>query len=158
LNVAYPWSEKDSETAIQAAAHMGNVPIAELLLDRGAPLAIPTAAMLGRRADVTHLLDEDPARIAEAGAHGITLLAHAALSGDADLVRLLYERGARPGASHALENAVARGHLDLARWLLENAGPDLGWKNFQGKSLLALAEERSHAQIAGLLRQHGATE
>jgi small subunit ribosomal protein S3 len=59
LNVAYKWKENDLETAIQGAAHVGNVAIAEFLLTRGAPLEICTAAMLGRKKDVEHLLHED---------------------------------------------------------------------------------------------------
>jgi hypothetical protein len=53
LNVAYPWSETDHETAIMAAAHMGNRPIAEHLIGLGAPVEIYTAAMLG---DTPHVL------------------------------------------------------------------------------------------------------
>ncbi|MBL8058186.1 MAG: ankyrin repeat domain-containing protein [Anaerolineales bacterium] len=155
LNRAYAWSETDHETAIQAAAHVGHVPIAEFLLAQGAPLAIPTAAMLGRRADVERLLAEDPARSAEAGAHGIPLLAHAAFSGDAGLVALLYERGARAGASMALAHAAQAGHLAVARWLVEHAAPDREWKNWQAKTALTLAEEAGHTALAELLRQPG---
>lgn len=152
LNCAYAWSATDHETAIQAAAHVGSRPVAEFLLAHGAPLAIPTAAMLGRRVDVERLLAEDPARSGEAGAHGIPLLAHAAFSGDADLVRDLYARGARAGVSMALAHAAQGGHLALVRWLVANAGPDLTWKNWQEKTALRLAEEAGHAEIAAVLR------
>jgi len=156
LNVAQAWSETDHETAIQAAAHVGARELAEFLLAQGAPLALPTAAMLGRTAEVERLLAEQPERIHEAGAHGIPLLAHAALSGDTALCALLYERGARTGAAFALGTAVASGNLGLARWLLDNAQPDLSWKNWQGKTALTLAEEGGHAEIAALLRERGA--
>lgn len=156
LNRAHAWTPTDHETAIQAAAHVGHAPIAEFLLAQGAPLALPTAAMLGRRADVERLLAEDPARSGEAGAHGIPLLAHAAFSGDADLVRWLYERGARAGASMALAHAAQSGHLAVARWLVENAGPDLAWKNWQEKTALELAEAAGHTEVAALLRGAGA--
>ena len=43
------------ETPIQAAAHVGNRPIAEYLLEQGAPLDICTAAMLGLEAEVAGL-------------------------------------------------------------------------------------------------------
>jgi ankyrin repeat protein len=156
LNVAQAWSETDHETAIQAAAHVGARETAEFLLGQGAPLAIPTAAMLGRTSDVERLLAEEPERIREAGAHGIPLLAHAALSGDATLVARLYERGARTGVSFALGNAAAGGHLALARWLLDNAQPDLTWKNWQGRTALTLAEEAGHTALAALLAERGA--
>ena len=50
LNVANEWSPGDTETAIQGAAHVGSRAVAEYLLAQGAPLELPTAAMLGRRA------------------------------------------------------------------------------------------------------------
>jgi ankyrin repeat protein len=158
LNVAYAWSDSDHETAIQAAAHVGSVPVAEFLLAQGAPLALPTAAMLGRRAEVDGLLAEDPARIDEAGAHGIPLLAHAAFSGDAGLVADLYARGARAGVSMALSHATASGHLKIVEWLVASAGPDLGWKNWQDKTPLAVAIAAGHGEVADLLRSRGAPE
>src|SRR4030042_2886622 len=63
LNARHYWSESDSETAIQAAAQTGSVPVVEYLLERGAPLEITTAAMLGRNADVERMLNEDPTPI-----------------------------------------------------------------------------------------------
>ena len=78
LNAAFPWSETDRETALQAAVQVGSAAIAEFLLTQGAPLDICTAAMLGRKADVTHFLDENPESIHAVGAHGIPLLTLAA--------------------------------------------------------------------------------
>ena len=49
LQAAYPWQENDTETALQGAAQVGNVAVAEFLLSQGAPLDICTAAMLGER-------------------------------------------------------------------------------------------------------------
>ncbi len=156
LGIAYEWAPDDHESAIQAAAHVGNRPIALYLLEQGAPLEICTAAMLGRRGDVEQMLMGDPSLIAAKGAHGIPLLTHAALNGDATLVQMLYERGAKAGTSAALGNAVSKGHTEVVRWLLQYASPNLEWKNFQGKPLLALAEEGGHQEIVKLLREHGA--
>ncbi|MGP8125669.1 MAG: ankyrin repeat domain-containing protein [Nitrososphaerales archaeon] len=158
LNVAYYWNETDSETAIQAAAQVGNRTVAEYLLSRGAPLAICTAAMLDKKEDVERILEQDPPSIDATGAHRIPLLTHAALSGNVELVQLLWRRGARQGASAALRNAVSRGHLEITRWLLENASPNLGEKNFQGKTALALAIQRNDVETARMLREHGAIE
>lgn len=156
LNAAHAWSEADHETAIQAAAHVGHVAIAEFLLARGAPLAVPTAAMLGRRAAVERLLAEDPARITEAGAHGIPLQAHAAFSGDAALVHWLYEQGARAGVSMALGHAAQFGHFAVVQWLLANTQPDFTWKNWQDKTALTLAREGGYATIVAALQAAGA--
>ena len=156
LNVANEWSPGDTETAIQGAAHVGSRAVAEYLLAQGAPLELPTAAMLGRRAEVERALAADAAAIHARGAHGISLLSHAAFSGDAALVATLYQAGAREGDTMALANAVAVGAKAVAAWLLENADPDLAWTNWQGRTALDVALERGDEATAALLRSYGA--
>lgn len=156
LDVAYAWSETDRETAVMAAAHMGDRPIAEFLLEQGAPLAICTAAMLGEQGAVQDWLARDPILIHAHGAHMIPLLAHAALSGKVDLMELLVTSGAREGDSFALSNAVSFGYEPLARWLLENTQADPAFRDFQGRTALAVAVTREDEDMAKLLRQHGA--
>ena len=158
LNAAYEWRENDRETALQAAAHVGNRAIAEYLLAQGAPLHICTAAMLGRQAEVERLVADDPSQIDAKGAHGISLLTHAALSGNVALAQWLVAHGARSGMSAALHNAVSQGHADLTFWLLQHGDPDVEWKNFEGKTALTVATERGLEPIAQLLRAHGASE
>jgi uncharacterized protein len=154
LNEAYAWNEKDHETAIQGAAQVGSVPVAEYLLSKGAPLEICTAAMLGRQKDVEEILERDPNAINATGAHGIPLLAHAALSGNVELVSLLVRRGATSGMSMALSNAVSRRKFDVAQYLLENGKPDLNWKNYEGKNVLGIAVERKDPAMEELIRKH----
>jgi ankyrin repeat protein len=158
LNVAYEWGPDDMESAIQAAAHMGNAPIMEYLLERGAPLEICTAAALGQRETVEEMLDEEPDLIEAHGAHGIPLLSHAALSGDVALVKELHERGAIEGASAALGNAVVRDDVALAKWLLEHSSADIEWRNYEGKTMLTIANEHDNRKLAELLCEYGATE
>ncbi|TMI32214.1 ankyrin repeat domain-containing protein [Candidatus Bathyarchaeota archaeon] len=158
LNAAYAWTENDHETAIQAAAQVGSVPVAEYLLEKGAPLEICTAAMLGRKEEVERRIRENPGNINSTGAHDITLLTHAALSGDIELVQYLFQNGAKTGSSSALQTAVTRGYYDLIVWLIENASPDLNAKNFQGKTPLSIAIERKQEKIAQLLKNHDAGE
>ena len=155
LNVSYQWGEDDWETAIQGAAHVGSVQVAEFLLAQGAPLDICTAAMLGRQPDVERMLAENPALINAHGAHGIPLMAHAALSGNVHLAQVLLEHGAYNEFSFALSNAVSKGYLGMARWLLENGNPDLSWKNHEGKDVLTIAIERGDDAIIALLRDFG---
>lgn len=138
----------------RATAHMGSRTVAEFLLAEGAPIEICTAAMLGRRSEVDRFLADDPGQIQACGAHGITLLSHAALSGDVSLVSSLFERGAQSGQSYALGNAVGQGRLDVVRWLLENTAPDLSWQNFQGHTVRQIAEERGHTEISRLLQDY----
>jgi uncharacterized protein len=156
LDAPYKWGENDYETAIQAAAHVGSIPVAEFLLEQGAPLEICTAAMLARTDEVARLLDEDPGLINARGAHAIPLMAHAALSGNTALARMLVERGAREGISMALSNAVSKGHVEMTRWLLDNSTPDLSWTNYEGKTPLMIASEAGNEAIITLLLEHGA--
>ncbi|WP_374688484.1 ankyrin repeat domain-containing protein [Promineifilum sp.] len=156
LNTANEWQPGDAETAVQAAAHVGNRDIAEYLLAQGAPLELCTAAMLGQRDEIERALAADPDAIHARGAHGIPLLSHAAFSGDAALVASLYERGATDGQTMALSNAVSAGRKAVAAWLLENADPDLAATNYQGKTALDIAVESGYDEIAALLRAYGA--
>jgi len=156
LNLPHQWAEGDSETAIQAAAQVGSTPLVEYLLNRGAPLEICTAAMLGRKQVVERMLDENPNLIEARGAHGIPLMPHAAHSGNLELAQLLFERGATAGMSHALGNAVAHGDVRMARWILEAGQPDLQWKNYEGKSLMIIAADAG-SEMVDLLREFGAS-
>ena len=158
LNASYRWNENDTETAVQAAAQVSSANVAQFLLKQGAPLEICTAAMLGMQDEVDHRLTEDPRNTNATGAHGIPLLPHAVWSEDPRLVQLVFERGAKSGATLALQNAVSRGNHAIVEWLLDNAGPDAKAKNFQGKSPLAVASERNNDRIVALLKQHGAID
>jgi uncharacterized protein len=150
LNAAFEWRPGDFETALQGASHVSNVEIAEYLLTQGAPMSATTAAMLGRRSELEAMLDGYPELIFEHGAHGITLLTHAALSGKADLVSSLYARGATTGASMALNLAVDCGYVEVARFLLETATPDQNWKNMKGKTALEIARDSGDAEMIAL--------
>lgn len=154
LNVRHYWSDTDSETAIQAAAQTGSIPVVEYLLSRGAPLEITTAAFLGRKADVERMLSEDPSLINATGAHGIPLMPHVAMSGNVELAGMLFERGATSSTSHALGNAVMHGDARMARWLIENTKPDLSWKSYEGKSLLTIARETGKKEMLELLAEY----
>src|SRR2546427_8417730 len=120
------------------------------------PLENCTAAMLGMRDVVEHWLNEDPQNANATGAHGIPLLPRAVWSENPRLVQLVFERGAKSGATLALHNAVMRGNCEIIEWLLDNAGPDIRAKNFQGRTPLEVATERNNERVVELLRRHGA--
>jgi ankyrin repeat protein len=155
VNVRHYWSNDDSESAIQAAAQVGSAPVVEFLLEKGAPLEICTAAMLGRKETVERMLDEDPSLIDARGAHGIPLMAHAAMGNNLELAQMLFARGATAGMSHALGNAVMHGDARMARWILETGQADPQWKDYEGKSLIAIARETGKRGMVELLREHG---
>jgi ankyrin repeat protein len=155
LNARHQWAENDGETAIQAAAQSGSMPVVEYLLAKGAPLEICTAAMLGRKDVVERMLDADPDLIHARGAHGIPLMPHAAMSNNLELARMLFKRGATDGLSLALGNAVMHGDARMARWIMERGHPDLTWKNYEGKSLWTIAGETGRKDMLALLSEHG---
>jgi uncharacterized protein len=158
LAVQHQWGENDYEDGLGAASHVGNRPIAEFFLERGVPLTICAAAMLGRKADVQTFLKADATQANARGAHGIPIMFHAAMSGDTALADLLKATGCTEGYSFAVHGAIAHGHVDMTRWLLDNGASDLQIANHEGKSPLKKALEGQHAAIADLLRAHGAVE
>src|SRR3954453_17117025 len=90
LNVEYDWGPQGgTENGIGAAAHVGNRPIAEFFLAQGVPSNICVAAMLGQVDQVKAFLESDPALANARGAHGITVMFHAAMSGSIPVVELL---------------------------------------------------------------------
>ncbi|MEZ4668537.1 MAG: ankyrin repeat domain-containing protein [Anaerolineae bacterium] len=158
LTVKHQWGENDFEDGLGAASHVGNRPIAEFLLERGAPLTICTAAMLGRKTDVETFIKADGAQANAHGAHGIPLMFHAAMSGSTELTSMLKNAGCTEGYSFAVHAAIAHGHLDMLRWLLDNGATDLQIANYEGKSPLKKALEGNQTAIADLLRERGAEE
>jgi hypothetical protein len=91
----WDWGFGDWETAIDAASHVGNRPIAEFLIANGARPTIYTAAMFGQLAVVKGLVESIPGVQRNRGPHGITLLAHAKVGGAtaAEVVRYLEALG-----------------------------------------------------------------
>lgn len=146
-----------NETALEAASHMGNRPIAEYLLAQGAPLTICAAAMLGRYDAVAQLLDAEPTQVNAEGAHGIPLFFHAALSGETAITELLLARGGGAGLATALHAAIKFGHVAMTQWLLAH-GAETNVKDFQGQTPLTLAVTQGYAEVAALLRAHGVRE
>jgi ankyrin repeat protein len=146
------------ETPLAAAAHVGNKAIAEYLLNQGASMELPAAAMLGRDDDVRGAVDGDPSLANAAGAHGISILFHAAVGGNFDLARYLVDRGATvtpESGGHVLHAAVRAGDADMVRWLID-LGADINTKDFESKTPLQRAREAGHAEIAALLGEGGA--
>ncbi len=159
LNVAYDWGEQGGlETAVQAAAHVGNRVNAEFLLGKGAPLEICTAAMLNRHEDVIGRIRAHPPAAKATGAHGIPLLAHAAFSRNPSLVQFVFKSGGTTGASLALQNAVETGNSEIVQWLLDNAGAGINAKNFEGKTPLRMARDRKDQLLVKLLTERGASD
>jgi ankyrin repeat protein len=146
--------ERFDENALEASGHMGRADIATYLLDRGAPLTIFAAAMLGSTEDVAAFLQDNPDLATANGVHGISILYHAALSGKVEIAKMLVEHGGGADAGNAIHAAVAQGHPDMLDWLL-TYGADPNAPNYEGKTPLDVALERGHAQIADTLGANG---
>lgn len=82
INATWDWGGGDFETALGAAAHMGNKEIANFLLENGARLDLFAAAMLGKLEIVKAALNAYPNAIDIPGPHGISLIAHAEAGGE----------------------------------------------------------------------------
>jgi hypothetical protein len=85
VNAFVDWGGGDWESALGAAAHMGNREMATFLLERGARIDIFAATMLGQLEAVKAFLTLQPKLIDAKGPHGFSLHFHAQLAGpDAD--------------------------------------------------------------------------
>ena len=87
---SWDWGYGDWETAIDAASHVGNRPIAELLIAHGARPTIFTVAMMGQLSILKGWIEAAPGIQRTRGPHGITLLAHARAGGAAAAEVLKY--------------------------------------------------------------------
>ena len=83
VSAAQDWGFGDWETPLGAASHMGNHPIAEFLIDHGAPTTLFSAAMFGHLDVVKSLVAAQPGIQRIHGPHSISLLGHARMGGDA---------------------------------------------------------------------------
>ena len=92
------WGFGDWETCIDAAAHVGNKPIADFLLTHGARPTIFSAAMMGQLDAVKAFTAARPGIQKTLGPHGITLMAHAKAGG--------------PDAAAVVQYLVALGDAD----------------------------------------------
>ena len=79
---SWDWGFGDWEDALGAASHMGNRPIADYLISKGARPSLFSAAMLGQLEVVKAFLAAQPGAQRIRGPHSISLLAHAKAGGE----------------------------------------------------------------------------
>jgi len=144
------------ESALPAALAHGEFEAVQALIGKGAPVDLPAAAALGLDEDSRRLL---PAARAEERHRALAL---AAQFGHAEVVRLLLDSGEDPnrynppgnhGHSTPLHQAVAGGHLDVVRLLVEHGGASLDLKDtlWEGTPL-GWAIHEGQTEIAEYLR------
>jgi hypothetical protein len=157
LDAAWDLGGGDWETAIGAASHVGNRPIARYLLEQGARPDVFCAAMLGETDYVTSLMRFSPASAHARGPHGYMLLYHIGYSGQVAMAEAVGRHVKEPGHfNQALLSSVLSGHPDLVAWLLRHGVSDVNMRGPGGKTPLDLAVERKHGEIERLLRAAGA--
>lgn len=144
------------ESALGAAAHVGQRDIAQFLLSVGAPMDICTASMLGMTWRVGQFLRADPALSNATGAHGLPALFHAALGGHVAVADLLVAAGANVAAAGnaALFGAIRGDQPAMLSWLLCH-GADAGMAGPDGKTPLAVAQELGRSRLVELLAWSG---
>ncbi|MDY7091467.1 MAG: ankyrin repeat domain-containing protein [Acidobacteriota bacterium] len=149
------------ELAVEAGAHMGRPDMVDLLLDHGAPLSLPTALMSGRLGAARELLQPDPARIRERGAHDFPLIWYPSMAdGDVEAAELLLNAGIDLASEGklgwtALHWAADAGHEELAAFWIE-AGVEINARSWdEGLTALDLAVASESTSLAQLLRARG---
>jgi hypothetical protein len=159
MNTRASWDE----SAIEAAAHMGLVPMAEWLAERGAAISTCTAVLLGLADPVKQALAADKLSIYERGAHDIAILAFAAYGKEQTAIaELLLKAGANVHARclgvTPLHLVASKGYADFGALLIEHgADVNLAVKQRDGMvTPLAVAIRAKQPRMEALLKQHGA--
>ncbi len=152
------------EIPVEAAAHLGNEPIANFLLDAGSPLSICTATMLGLTEQVKSMISLDPSVINERGAHDFPLLFYTTYGKEKpELAELILNNkidvNINVRGRSALMESVLRDHLIIAELLLtKGANPNLKCTDFQPGTPLDFAIKRKNTDMIALLKKYGAME
>jgi ankyrin repeat protein len=143
------------ETPIEAATQMGNLPIIDFLLERGAPVDFFTACVLGRDDQVKAELAERPGLATSRGVHELPSLYFAAIGGHPQLAELLLAGGAgvndRCEAAAPIHGAVMGRSPEMVRWLLER-GADPEATDYEGRSALMLARKMDEEDLAQIFQ------
>jgi uncharacterized protein len=152
------------ELAIEAAAHMGLVPLAEYLADAGSPVSTCTAALLGLTDTVRGMIRADRGRLRERGAHDFPLLGYTAYGHErVEIAGVLLEAGLDANVTGfggaTLHIAASKGYLDLAQMLLEH-GADVNaavtsCNKGLGPTPLAVALKQKQSKMADFLASRG---
>jgi hypothetical protein len=109
---SWDWGFGDWEDALGAASHMGNRPIAEYLISKGARPSLFSAAMLGHLEVVKAFVAAQPGVQRIRGPHSISLLAHAKAGGAAarpvlEFLQSLGDADAEPSVALSASDAEA---------------------------------------------------
>jgi hypothetical protein len=168
---AWDWGFGDWETALGAASHMGNRPIAEYLIGKGARPSLFSSAMLGQIEVVKAFVAAQPGVQRIRGPHSISLLAHAKAGGEAarpvyDFLVSLGDAGAEPQVPlsqddfDAIVGAYSFGTGESEQILMTAEKGNLTWtrKGTMGRPLFHLGGREFYPWGAAAVRIRFKTE
>jgi ankyrin repeat protein len=151
-----------SVSAVLLAIYYGNPVIADLLIDRGAPLDFFEASAAGRLERVIAMLDSDPSLVNAYASDGFQPLGLASFFGHKPVVDALIQRGAQVSSAsrssqnvQPLHSAVAGGHYEIAKTLLVH-GADVNACQSGGFTPLHGAAQNGQLEMIRLLIEYGA--
>ena len=154
--------EPGGSSAVLTAIYYQEPEIADLLIDRGAPLDMFEASAAGRVSVVAELHDRDPALVEAWAPDGFQPLGLACFFGHAAMVELLLERGAPVSspsrnslAVQPINSAAAGQHVDIVQMLLAR-GANPSARQGEGFTPLHAAAENGQVEMIQLLLAHGA--
>jgi len=149
-------------SAVLMSVYTGRREIRDLLLSRGAALQIHEAVAVGNVDRVKQFVEKDSSIARSFSPDGFPVVALAAVFGYLEIARYLATQGADINAPatngsgyNALTGAVANGHTEIVKWLLES-GADPNYRYGPGYSPLLTAAANGHLEIVKLVLAHGA--
>jgi uncharacterized protein len=151
-----------SQSPVLFSIYNGQKEIRDLLLSRGAQLELHEAAAAGDLLRVKEIVQKDASLAKAYSSDGFPVLALAAVFGNFDVTKYLHEKGgdinavATNGTGYnALTGAVASGHSEIVKWLLDH-GAEPNYRYAAGYTPLLTAAANGHLEILKALLDHGA--
>jgi ankyrin repeat protein len=155
--------DADGMTPVRHALYLNQRQAVDALLAADPPLDVLDLAAAGQAQQLRQRLAEEPGRANERAQDGFTALHLACFFGGTDAVQALLEAGADPNPPQdnpmgvaPLHSAAAARNTEAVRLLLE-AGADANASQHGGYTALNAADQHEDAEMAELLRRHGAT-
>ncbi|MCG8625198.1 MAG: ankyrin repeat domain-containing protein, partial [Proteobacteria bacterium] len=146
------------------AVETGDADIVKLLLQHGAKRGIGwamTNAILSKNADIIKMLSERGVEVDEMNWSDLPPLVEAVERGDADIVKLLLEHGAKQGIDQAMTDAIWDEHTGIIQMLSEH-GAQVNDEYYDNRMVeepnLVTACRNGNTNIVKLLLEHGAKE
>ncbi|MEO1288226.1 MAG: ankyrin repeat domain-containing protein [Chloroflexota bacterium] len=151
IDEAVEWRPQQTETSLQAASHIGRRDIAEFLLENGAKPNMVVYAMLGDEEQFNAMLADDPDNINEIGAHNFSLMFHAALGGNLNIIETIHQQAESVNLGQAVHAALMGNQPDAVKWLIAHDAP-LDSTDFRGRTPLQTAVENEDADLIVLFK------